>query len=198
VEHTDLFARLGWRQASQLLLSPSSEAEAHANGRINVAVLEEAEAQPAMHLVEHHTKIEIPLWGKSPIRCGRNRIVRPGALRMRAAQAEGRPAGRGAEKGILDIEIVGADHIQFARDGVFRTGPHDLQGLVAKAVHTMGRIVDIRVVEGLAPLTKKGSGDIREGGLGITGCGISNVLVTGLRLEWPGRVLGYEHRGRIV
>jgi hypothetical protein len=89
-------------------------------------VLEEAEAQPAMHLVEHHAKIEIPLWRKSPIHCGRNRIVRPGALRMLAAGSEGGPSSGGAEIGVLDVMVIGADHIQLIRDGVFRTGPHDL------------------------------------------------------------------------
>src|SRR5258706_3722916 len=65
-----------------------SEAEPQSDRGINIAVLEEAEAQPAMHLVEHHAKIEIPLWRKSPIHCGRNRIVRPSALRVRAVGAE--------------------------------------------------------------------------------------------------------------
>src|SRR5216684_6982990 len=77
-----------------------SEAETQSDRGIDVAVLEEAEAQPAMHLVEHHAKIEIPLWRKSPIHRGRNRIVRPGALRVRAVGAEGGPSSGGAEKGI--------------------------------------------------------------------------------------------------
>src|SRR6266481_2637757 len=85
-----------------------------------------SEAQPAMHLVEHHAKIEIPLWRKSPIHRGRNRIVCPGALRMRAVGAEGAPSSGGAEKGILDVVVIGADHIHVIRDGVFRAGPHDL------------------------------------------------------------------------
>jgi hypothetical protein len=77
--------------------SPSSEAEAHPNRGINIAMLEETEAQSAMHLVEHHAKIEIPFWRKSPIRCGRNRIIRPGALRVRAGGAEGGTSRGGAE-----------------------------------------------------------------------------------------------------
>ena len=145
------------------LSARQSKAEAHPpHSGIDIAVVEEGEAQPGVHLVEHYAKIKIPLWRRSGIHCARNRFVRPGALRMRAAPPP--------EKRIRDVVIGGADHIQFVRDGVFRTGPHDLQGLVAKAVHIIARIVDIRVVEGLAPLTKKGSGDIR----------------------------GYEHRGRIV
>src|SRR6267154_5887523 len=103
-----------------------SEAEPQSSRGIDVAVLEEAEAQPAMHLVEHHAKIEIPLWCKSPIHCGRNRIVRPGALRVRTVGAEGGPSSGGAEKGILDGMVIGADHMQVIRGGVFRTGPHDL------------------------------------------------------------------------
>src|SRR6266436_237239 len=103
-----------------------SEAETQSDRGIDVAVLEEAEAQPAMHLVEHHAKIEIPLWRKSPIHRGRNRIIRPGALRVRAVGAEGGPSSGGAEKGILDVMVIGADHIQVIRDGVFRTDPHDL------------------------------------------------------------------------
>ena len=105
---------------------PSSKTEAHPNRGIDVAVLQEAEAQPAMHLVEHHAEIEIPLWCKSPIHCGRNRIIRPGALRMRAVGAEEEPSSGGAEPGILDVMVIGADHIKVIRDGVFRAGPHDL------------------------------------------------------------------------
>lgn len=72
-----------------------SKSETHPDRGIDVAVLEEAEAQPAMHLVEHHAKIEIPLWRKSPIHCDRNRIIRPGALRMRAVGAEEEPSSWG-------------------------------------------------------------------------------------------------------
>jgi hypothetical protein len=134
-----------------------SEAEPQSSGGIDVAVLEEAEAQPAMHLVEHHAKIEIPLWRKSPIHRGRNRIVRLGALRVRAVGAEGGPSSGGAEKGILDVMVIGADHIQVIRDGVFRTGPHDLESLITKTVHAEGGIVNIRVVERATAQTKKAS-----------------------------------------
>jgi len=57
--------------------------EAHSNGGINVAVLEEAEAQPAIHLVEHQATIEIPLRRKSPIHCDGNCIVRFGTCPAR-------------------------------------------------------------------------------------------------------------------
>jgi uncharacterized protein GlcG (DUF336 family) len=57
--------------------SELSKLETHANCGIDVAVLEEAEGQPAVYLVEHHAKIDIPFWRKSPIRCGRNRIIPP-------------------------------------------------------------------------------------------------------------------------
>src|SRR5258708_17719604 len=103
-----------------------SKSETHPDRGIDVAVLEEAEAQPAMHLVEHHAKIEIPLWRKSPVHCGRDRIIRPGALRMLAAGAEEERSSGGAEPGILDLMVIGADHIQVIRDGVFRAGPPDL------------------------------------------------------------------------
>src|SRR6478609_1346724 len=89
---------------------PSSEAEAHPNRGIDVAVLDEAGAQPAMHLVEHHAEIGIPLWRKSPIHCGRNCIVGPGALRVRAVGAEGAPSSGGAEIGVLDVVVIGADY----------------------------------------------------------------------------------------
>ena len=79
-----------------------------------------------MHLVEHHTEIEIPLWGKSPTYCRRNRIVRPSALRMRAVGAERGPSSGSAEPGILDVMVIGADDTRVIRDGVFRAGPHDL------------------------------------------------------------------------
>ena len=59
-----------------------SEAETQSDRGIDVAVLEKAEAQPAMHLVEHHAKIEIPLWRKPPIHRGRNRI---GGIRIRVS-----------------------------------------------------------------------------------------------------------------
>jgi len=72
-----------------------------------------------MHLVEHHAKIEIPLWRKSPIHRGRNRIVRPGALRVRAVGAEGAPSSGGAEKGILDVVVIGVDHIQVSVTAYF-------------------------------------------------------------------------------
>src|SRR6266436_6809779 len=126
---------------------PSSKPETHPNRGIDVAVLEEAEAQPAMHLVEHHAEIEIPLWCKSPIHCGRNRIIRPGALRMRAVGAEEEPSSGGAEPGILDVMVIGADHIKVIRDGVFRAGPHDLQDPVTKTVHAERGIANIRIVE---------------------------------------------------
>src|SRR5258706_6885446 len=111
---------------SQIGRGRLSETETQSDRGIDVAVLEEAEAQPAMHLVEHHAKIEIPLWRKSPIHRGRNRIVRPGALRVLAAGAEEEPSSGGAEPGILDVMVIGADHIQMIRDGIFRAGPHDL------------------------------------------------------------------------
>ena len=48
--------------------------------------------------------------------------------------------------------IIGADYIQLVGHAVFRADPHDLQNLVTKPVHAIGRIVDIRVVERLALL----------------------------------------------
>src|SRR3984885_15730027 len=128
-----------WTVAQNPCDHGSSKPQAHPNRWINIAVLEEAETQPAMHLVEHHAKIEIPLWCKPPIHCRRNRIVRSGALRMRTVGAEGGPSGGGAKVRILDVMIIGADDIQFIRNGVFRTGPHDLQNLVTKPVHAIGR-----------------------------------------------------------
>src|SRR5258705_13484121 len=175
-----------------------SEAETQPDRGIDVAVLEKAEAQPAMHLVEHHAKIEIPLWRKSPIHRGRNRIVRPGALRVRAVGAEGAPSSGGAEKGILDVMVICADHIQVIRDGVFRTGPHDLQDPVTKAVHTEGGIVDIRVVERCTTQTKKASRDIGKSGLRIAGRHKSKMFVTGVYLQRSIRVFGDKHHGFIV
>ena len=37
-----------------------------------------------------------------------------------------------AEEGILDIVVLGGDHIQVVGTGVFHTGPHNLQNLVTK------------------------------------------------------------------
>src|SRR5258708_24090435 len=45
-----------------------SKSETQSDRGIDVAVLEEAEAQPAMHLVEHHAKIEIPVCTENLIR----------------------------------------------------------------------------------------------------------------------------------
>src|SRR5712671_6930692 len=96
-------ARIVSRVSSQL---ENSKAEAQSDRGIDVVALEKAVGQSAIHLREHEPEIEIPLWCKPPIDSGRDRVKRPGALRVRTAGAGGRPPGWGAEVGILDIMVV--------------------------------------------------------------------------------------------
>jgi hypothetical protein len=173
------------------------KAEAQSDRGIDVVALEKAEGQSAIHLVEHHAKIEIPLWRKSPVHCGRNRIVRPGALRVLTAEAGGRP-GWGAEEVVLDIMVIGGDDIHVFGNSVFAPDPHDLQSLVPKTVHAEGGIVDIRVVEGGAGQAKKGSRDIGKSDLRIAGRHVSNIFVTGVQLQRSVRVFGHSHHGVVV
>src|SRR5229473_2498136 len=97
---------LGGRASRCHLRSPStaylrsledSKAEAQSDRGINVVALEKAGGQSAIHLREHDPEIEIPLWCKPPIDSGRERVERPGALRVLGAGAGGGPPGGGAE-----------------------------------------------------------------------------------------------------
>src|SRR6266446_1139209 len=132
-----------------------SKADPQSDRGIEVVALEKGEGQSVIHLREHDPKIETPLWCKPPIDSGRDRVERPGALRVLGAKARGGPPGGGAEKRILDIMVIGADHIQIFSNSVLGAGPHDLESLVTKTVHAEGGIVDIRVVERIAAQTKK-------------------------------------------
>jgi hypothetical protein len=118
-----------------------SKLETHADRGIDVALLEEAGGQPVVYLVEHHAKIGIPFWCKSPIHCGRNRIIRPGSLRVPGVGAEHGPSSGCAEKRILDVMVIAANHIRVIRDGVFRADPHDLQNPVTKPIHAKRRML---------------------------------------------------------
>src|SRR5207253_3048044 len=120
---------------------------------------------------------------KPPIDCGRDPVDRPGALRVFGAETGGGSPGGGAEERILDIMVVGADHIQIFGNSILGSDPHDLESLVAKPVHAEGGIVDIRVVELIAAQTKKGSRDIGKSGLRIAGRHVSNMFVTGVYLQ---------------
>ncbi len=79
--------------------------------------------------------VEIPLRRKLPIDSGRDRVEGTGALRVLGARAGRRPSGSGAEEGILDVLVIGGDHIQLVSHGVFCPSPYDLQNLIAKTVH---------------------------------------------------------------
>ena len=172
--------------------------EPQSNRGSDVVALEEAEGQPAIHLREHDPGIDIPLWCKPPIDSGRDPVECPGALRVLGTEARGGPSGGSAEEGVLDIMVIGADHIQIFGNSVLGPDPHDLESLVTKTVHAEGCVVDIRAVERIAAQTKKGSRDVRKSGLRIAGRPISNVFVTGVQLQRPVRVFGYKHYGFIV
>src|SRR6266436_7265671 len=145
---SELFNRI----SSQL---GDSKAEPQSDRGIEVVALEKAEGQSVVHLREHDPRIEIPLWCKPPIDSGRDRVERPGALRVLGAEAGGRPPGGGAEERILDIMVIGADHIQIFGNSVLGPDPHDLKILVTKTVYAEGGVVDIRVVERLTVQAKK-------------------------------------------
>ena len=83
-----------------------SKAEPQSDRGIEVVALEKGEGQSVIHLREHDPKIETPLWCKPPIDSGRDRVERPGALRVLGAEARGGPPGGGAEKRILDIMVT--------------------------------------------------------------------------------------------
>src|SRR5882757_267095 len=175
-----------------------SKAEAQSDRRIDVVALEKAVGQSAIHLREHEPEIEIPLWCKPPIDSGRDRVKRPGALRVRTAGAGGRPPGCGAEVRILDIVVIAGYYIQIFGYSVLGPDPHDMQSLISKTVHAEGGVVNIRVVERLTALAKKASRDIGKSGLRIAWCHISNMLVTGIQLQRSVRVSGDNHHGAIV
>src|SRR5258707_4364928 len=141
----------------QIGRSELSEAEAQSDRGSDVVALEKAEGQSVVHLREHDPGIDIPFGRKPPIDSGRDRVECPGALRVLGAEAGGRPPGGGAEVGVLDIMVIGADHIQIFGNSVLGPDPHDLESLVTEAVHAEGGIVDVRVVERVAALTKKAS-----------------------------------------
>src|ERR1700716_4673092 len=128
--------------SSQLFNAEVSKAEAQSDCGSDVVALEKAGGQSAIHLREHDPEIEIPLWCKPPIDNGRDRVERPGALRVLGAGAGGGPPGWGAEVRILDIMVVGGDHIQIFGNNILSSGPHDLQSLIAKTVQAEGGIVD--------------------------------------------------------
>src|SRR3981189_3947806 len=124
-------ARTLQRASSQL---GASKAEAQSDRGSDVVALEKAEGQSVVHLREHDPGIDIPLWCKPPIDSGRDRVECPGALWVLGAEAGGGPPGGGAEERILDIMVIGADHIHIFGKRVFGAGPHDLERLVAKTV----------------------------------------------------------------
>ena len=86
--------------------------------------------------------------------------------------------------------VIGGDHIQFVGNGVFHTGPHDVQSPVTKTIRTEGRIVDIRVVERHTVLAKKASRDIGKSGLRIAGRHKSDLFITGVQLQRSDGVFG--------
>src|SRR5712675_1490274 len=171
----------------------NSKAEAQSDRGIDVVALEKAVGQSAIHLREHDPEIEIPLWRKPPIDSGRDRVKRPGALRVRTAGAGGRPPGCGAEVRILDIVVIAGYYIQIFGYSVLGPDPHDMQSLISKTVHAERGVVNIRVVERLTALAKKASRDIGKSGLRIAWCHISNMLVTGIQLQRSVRVSGDNH-----
>jgi hypothetical protein len=173
------------------------ETEAQSGRGIDVVALEKAVGQSAIHLREHCPDINVPLCRKAPIGRDRDCVKSPGALRMLAAGAGSGAIGR-AEVRILDVMVIGPDHIQFVRNAVFHTGPHHLKNLVTRAVHPKGRIVDGRIVERVAALANEVSGDARKGGLRIAGRGISNAFVAGVQLKRSCGVFGHNHNGSIV
>src|SRR5882762_8283652 len=132
-----------------------SEAEPQPDRGSDIVALEKAGGQSAIHLREHNPGIEIPLWCKPPIDSGRDPVECPGTLRVFGTKAGGGSPGSGAEERILDIMVIGADHIQIFGNSVLGPGPHDLESLVTKTVHAEGGIVDIRVVERIAAQTNK-------------------------------------------
>src|ERR1700716_4093811 len=138
--------------SSQLFNAEVSKAEAQSDGGIDVVALEKAGGQSAIHLREHDPEIEIPLRCKPPIDSGRDRVERPGALRVLGTGAGGGPPGGGAEERILDIMVIGGDPIQIFGNSILSSGPHDLQSLITKTVHAEGCIVNIRVVERVTAL----------------------------------------------
>src|SRR5882757_8471461 len=99
-------------QKAPIIRGRLSEAEPQSDGGRDVVALEKAEGQTAIHLCEHDPGIEIPFRRKPPIDSGGDPVERPGALRVLAAGARGRPRGGDAEERILDIMIIGADHIE--------------------------------------------------------------------------------------
>src|SRR5882724_1479493 len=159
-----------------------SEAEAQPDRGSDIVALEKAGGQTAVHLRKHEPGIDIPLWCKPPIDGGGDPVECPGALRVLGAGAGSGPPGGGAKERILDIMVIGADHIQIFGNSVFGPDPHDLESLVTKTVHAEGCIGNVRVVERLTVFAKKGSRDIGKSGLRIAGRHISNMLVTGVYL----------------
>ena len=127
--------------------SEGSKAEAQSDGGVDVVALEKAESQSAVNLREHQSEIDVPLRREPPIDRGGHRIERARALRVLGAGAGSRPAGCGAEEGILDVVVIGADHIEVLGNRVLGPDPHDLHSLVAEAVHAERGIVDGRVVD---------------------------------------------------
>ena len=79
------------RSSPQISRSQFSEAEPQSDRGSDVVVLEKAESQTAIHLREHDPGIEIPLRCKPPIDSGRDRVERPGALRVLGAEAGAGP-----------------------------------------------------------------------------------------------------------
>ena len=168
-----------------------SEAEAQSDRGIDVVALEKAVSQSAINLREHHGGVEIPLRRKPPIDNARDRVERTGALRVLAAGAGRGSSGGSAKVGILDVMVIGGDHIQFVGNGVFRTGPHDLQNFVTKTADTEGCIDNVRVVDQSTALAKKASRNILESGLRIARRHVCNSFVTGIQLQPPDGVFGH-------
>src|SRR5437667_3397408 len=88
-----------------------SKAEAQSDRGVDVVALEKAGGQSIIHLREHEPQIDIPLWCKPPIDRGRDRVERPGALRVLTSGAGSKPPGWSAEVRILIIMVIAADDV---------------------------------------------------------------------------------------
>src|ERR1700704_928073 len=101
-----------------------SEAEAKPHRRIDRAPIEEAVCQAAIDLREHDPGVGIELLRKLPIDHERNGVERPMAV------CERRGVGGAIDrctKGRLAVMIISADHIQIVSDGVFHSGPENME-----------------------------------------------------------------------
>ena len=104
--------------------------------------------QSAAHLGEHEAGVDIPLRREPPVDDGGIGIESPGALGLCGAVAVLSTPRDGAEEAALNVMIITAHQVQVVGDGISGAGPRDLQNLVAKAIQTIGSIVDVCAVDG--------------------------------------------------